>query len=66
MESSFFMTGKKNKDGSKNIDFPLNKEIYKNAKVLITGENFGTGSSREHAPWGIQAWGFEAVISSKF
>ena len=47
-----FYDWKKNKDGSKNIDFPLNKEIYKNAKVLITGENFGTGSSREHAPWG--------------
>mgnify|MGYP001304437382 CR=1 FL=1 len=61
-----FYDWKKNKDGSKNIDFPLNKEIYKNAKVLITGENFGTGSSREHAPWGIQDWGFEAVISSKF
>ena len=46
--------------------FPLNNDIYKNSKVLVAGDNFGTGSSREHAPWGLQDWGFDAIISTKF
>ncbi len=46
--------------------FPLNNPAYSNAKVLLAGTNFGTGSSREHAPWGLQDWGFDAIISSKF
>jgi len=53
-------------DWKKDDDFPLNNEIYKASKVLIAGTNFGTGSSREHAPWGLQDWGFDAIISSKF
>ena len=53
-------------DWKKDANFPLNNEIYKESKVLITGTNFGTGSSREHAPWGLQDWGFDAIISSKF
>jgi len=53
-------------DWKKDDDFPLNNEIYKESKVLLTGTNFGTGSSREHAPWGLQDWGFDAIISSKF
>lgn len=53
-------------DWKKDPDFPLNNEKYQNAKVLIAGDNFGTGSSREHAPWGLQDWGFEAIVSSKF
>ena len=53
-------------DWKKDGNFPLNNEIYKESKVLITGTNFGTGSSREHAPWGLQDWGFDAIISSKF
>ena len=36
------------------------------SKVLVAGDNFGTGSSREHAPWGLQDWGFDAIISTKF
>ena len=47
-------------------DFPLNNEDYKDSKVLVAGTNFGTGSSREHAPWGLQDWGFDAIISTKF
>ena len=50
----------------KDPDFPLNNGLYKGAKVLVAGDNFGTGSSREHAPWGLQDWGFEAIISTKF
>ena len=53
-------------DWKKEADFPLNNNLYQNAKVLLAGENFGTGSSREHAPWGLQDWGFDAIISSKF
>ena len=53
-------------DWKKDPDFPLNNDIYKDAKVLVAGDNFGTGSSREHAPWGLQDWGFDAIISTKF
>ena len=53
-------------DWKKDPDFPLNNPLYKGAKVLVAGDNFGTGSSREHAPWGLQDWGFEAIISTKF
>jgi 3-isopropylmalate/(R)-2-methylmalate dehydratase small subunit len=47
-------------------DFVLNDERYFHAKILVAGPNFGTGSSREHAVWAIQQYGFEAVISPRF
>ena len=47
-------------------DFVLERPEYANASVLVTGANFGSGSSREHAPWGLQDWGFEAVIAPSF
>jgi 3-isopropylmalate/(R)-2-methylmalate dehydratase small subunit len=47
-------------------DFVLNDERYAGANVLVTGPNFGSGSSREHAPWGLQQYGFEAVIAPSF
>ena len=53
-------------DWKKDPDFPLNNDIYKGANVLVAGDNFETGSTREHAPWGIQDWGFDAIISTKF
>jgi 3-isopropylmalate/(R)-2-methylmalate dehydratase small subunit len=53
-------------DWKKDPSFVLNNEKYRGAKVLVAGDNFGTGSSREHAPWGLQDWGFDAIISSKF
>ena len=53
-------------DWKKEPEFPLNNEAYKGSKVLVAGDNFGTGSSREHAPWGLQDWGFDAIISTKF
>nr|AGQ18732.1 3-isopropylmalate dehydratase small subunit [Candidatus Actinomarina minuta] len=53
-------------DWKKDPDFPLNNDLYKDSKVLVAGDNFGTGSSREHAPWGLQDWGFDAIISTKF
>jgi len=61
-----FFEWRKNVDGNLNPDFPLNKEVHKDARVLVTGANFGTGSSREHAPWGLQDWGFDAIISTNF
>lgn len=47
-------------------DFVLNDPARAGAKVLVTGPNFGSGSSREHAPWGLQQWGFEAVVAPSF
>jgi 3-isopropylmalate/(R)-2-methylmalate dehydratase small subunit len=47
-------------------DFILARPEYQHAKVLVTGANFGSGSSREHAPWGLQDWGFEAIIAPSF
>ncbi len=52
--------------GKTDPDFVLNRAEYQGAKVLVSGPNFGSGSSREHAPWGIQDWGFEAVIAPSF
>ncbi len=53
-------------DGELDSNFVLNRPEYRHAKVLVSGPNFGSGSSREHAPWGIQDWGFEAVIAPSF
>ena len=49
-----------------NSDFVLNQERYDGAKVLVAGPNFGTGSSREHAVWALQDYGFAAVLSPRF
>jgi len=46
--------------------FVLNQERFRGAAILVAGPNFGTGSSREHAPWALQDYGFDAVISSRF
>ena len=53
-------------DGSENPDFILNKPAYRQAKVLVAGENFGCGSSREHAPWALMDFGIRCVIASSF
>ena len=50
-------------DGTPSSDFIINRPERRGAKVLVAGPNFGCGSSREHAPWAIQQWGFEAVIT---
>ena len=55
-----------NDDGSENPDFILNKPAYRNAKVLVAGDNFGCGSSREHAPWALLDFGIRCVISENF
>src|SRR5210317_1732746 len=53
-------------DGSENPDFVLNKPAYRNAQILVGGENFGCGSSREHAPWAIQDFGIRCIIAPSF
>jgi 3-isopropylmalate/(R)-2-methylmalate dehydratase small subunit len=53
-------------DGTENPDFVLNQTAYRNAKILVAGENFGCGSSREHAPWALLDFGIRAVIASSF
>jgi 3-isopropylmalate/(R)-2-methylmalate dehydratase small subunit len=55
-----------NEDGSDNPDFVLNKPAYRQAKILVAGDNFGCGSSREHAPWALLDHGIRCVISTSF
>ncbi len=55
-----------NDDGSDNPDFVLNRPAYRDAKILVAGDNFGCGSSREHAPWALLDYGFRCVISTSF
>src|SRR5262249_32715837 len=53
-------------DGSENPDFVLNQQAYRQAKILVAGDNFGCGSSREHAPWALLDFGIRCVISTSF
>ena len=53
-------------DGSENPDFVLNKAVYRNASIIVAGDNFGCGSSREHAPWALLDYGIRCVISTSF
>lgn len=53
-------------DGSPKPDFVLNLPESQGARILLAGDNFGCGSSREHAPWALTGWGFRAVISTSF
>ncbi len=53
-------------DGNPNPEFLLNKPHAQNATILVAGHNFGCGSSREHAPWALQGFGFQAIVSTQF
>ena len=55
-----------NDDGSLNEEFILNKEIYICSSILLTGENFGSGSSREHAAWALHDYGFRCILAPSF
>jgi 3-isopropylmalate/(R)-2-methylmalate dehydratase small subunit len=55
-----------NDDGSENSNFVLNKAAYRQANILVAGDNFGCGSSREHAPWALHDFGIRCVISTSF
>ena len=64
--TGLFAEARYNEDGSVNPDFVLNKPAYQNAKILVAGDNFGCGSSREHAPWALLDFGIRCVISTSF
>ncbi|QTM99206.1 3-isopropylmalate dehydratase small subunit [Sediminibacillus dalangtanensis] len=53
-------------DGTEKPDFTLNNKKYSGASILVAGENFGCGSSREHAPWALQDYGFKVIIAPSF
>ena len=55
-----------NDDGSEVEDFVLNRQQYRNSEILVPGDNFGCGSSREHAPWALTDFGIRCVISTSF
>ena len=63
---SLFAEMRYREDGSENPDFVLNQPAYRNAKILVVGDNFGCGSSREHAPWALADFGIRCVISTSF
>jgi 3-isopropylmalate/(R)-2-methylmalate dehydratase small subunit len=66
MGDNLFADWRYNADGSPKPDFILNKPGSKDAQILLAGDNFGCGSSREHAPWALTGFGFRAVISTSF
>jgi 3-isopropylmalate/(R)-2-methylmalate dehydratase small subunit len=65
-KSLFFEMRYDNATGAEIADFVLNKPAYRNATILVTGENFGCGSSREHAPWALLDFGIRSVIAPDF
>jgi 3-isopropylmalate/(R)-2-methylmalate dehydratase small subunit len=65
-EGLFFKWRYRSDDGKPDPDFPLNQSRYQGCQVLLAGDNFGCGSSREHAPWALAGWGIRVVISTSF
>ena len=63
---SAFADMRYNQDGSEKPDFVLNQEPYRRAEILVTGDNFGCGSSREHAPWALKDFGIRCIIAPSF
>ncbi len=66
MGAHLFADWRYNADGSPRADFVLNQPDSQGAQILLAGDNFGCGSSREHAPWALTGFGFRAVISTSF
>ena len=66
LADALFYHWRYNDDKSPKADFVLNQSEYKGAQILLAGDNFGCGSSREHAPWALISYGFRAVISTSF
>ncbi|MGD1888605.1 MAG: 3-isopropylmalate dehydratase small subunit [Cohaesibacteraceae bacterium] len=63
---SLFFEMRFHEDGSENAEFVLNQPAYRSAQILVAGDNFGCGSSREHAPWALLDYGIRCVISTSF
>jgi 3-isopropylmalate/(R)-2-methylmalate dehydratase small subunit len=66
LAKGLFQRIRRHADGNLDPDFALNKPAYKDAKILVAGDNFGCGSSREHAPWALHDFGFRAVVAGSF
>jgi 3-isopropylmalate/(R)-2-methylmalate dehydratase small subunit len=66
LAEALFYHWRYNDDKSPKAEFVINKPKYKGAQILLAGDNFGCGSSREHAPWALTSYGFRAVISTSF
>src|SRR3954452_6038210 len=66
LDKQLFNDWRYDANGNPNPDFILNQPRGKNAQILLAGDNFGYGSSREHAPWALTQYGFRAVISTSF
>jgi 3-isopropylmalate/(R)-2-methylmalate dehydratase small subunit len=66
MGDNLFADWRYNADGSPKADFVLNQPASAGCQILLAGDNFGCGSSREHAPWALTGYGFRAVISTSF
>jgi 3-isopropylmalate/(R)-2-methylmalate dehydratase small subunit len=66
LADALFYHWRYNDDKSPREEFVLNKLEYQGARILLAGDNFGCGSSREHAPWALTSYGFRAVISTSF
>jgi len=66
MGDNLFADWRYNPDGSPKAEFVLNQNTFSGAQILLAGDNFGCGSSREHAPWALTGFGFRAVISTSF
>jgi 3-isopropylmalate/(R)-2-methylmalate dehydratase small subunit len=66
LAKGLFQRIRRHADGNLDPDFALNKPAYKDAKILVAGDNFGCGSSREHAPWALLDAGIRCVISTQF
>ena len=66
LADALFFNWRYNDDKSPKTDFIINKPESQGAQILLAGDNFGCGSSREHAPWALTSWGIRAVISTSF
>ncbi len=66
LADALFYNWRYNDDKSPKADFIINKPESQDAQIILAGDNFGFGSSREHAPWALTAWGIRAVISTSF
>jgi 3-isopropylmalate/(R)-2-methylmalate dehydratase small subunit len=66
LADGLFADWRRRADGQLDPAFPLNSDTAASAQILMTGDNFGCGSSREHAAWALRAWGFRAVVSTSF
>ena len=66
LAEGLFYEWRYHQDGTPKPEFPLNRAEFQGAQIMVAGDNFGCGSSREHAPWALVGWGIRAVVSTRF